>query len=128
MHSVIKQEIHLYQNFRESNFLITSKNATFTKFLYKEVPEKVSVIPIAQCGKIKNLLSPNFFFVKSTRHLVNSLVKLLLSRNFCKKSVRENFPNLHIVFYHTFEIFCEFVIGKADYMKFLSNTGKSKIQ
>ena len=34
-------------------------------------------------------------FVKSTRYLVISLAKPLLSRNFCEKNVRENFRNFH---------------------------------
>ena len=43
------------------------------------------------CGKMKNLLSPKFFSVKST--LVIYLVNALLSRNFCQKSMRESkFP------------------------------------
>ena len=49
-----------------------------------------------QCGKMKDLLSPKKYFVKSTRYLVISLVKMLLSRNFYQKSVRVNFR-----FYHT---------------------------
>ena len=34
-------------------------------------------------------------------YLVFSLVKLLLSRNFCEKSVRENFCNFHIVMHYS---------------------------
>ena len=41
----------------------------------------------AHCGKIKNLLSPKKFFVKS--------------RNFCQKCVRENFRNFHTVYHST---------------------------
>ena len=39
---------------------------------------------------MKNLLSPKKNFVKSTRYLVFSLVKMLISRNFCQKSVTVN--------------------------------------
>ena len=37
-------------------------------------------------------------------YLVISLVKLLLSRNFCQKCVRENSRNCHTVKHHTVEI------------------------
>ena len=40
--------------------------------------------PHAQSGKVKNLLSPKIF------RQINSLVKTLLSRNFCQKWVRLN--------------------------------------
>ena len=36
-------------------------------------------------------------FVKSTTYLVISLVKPLVSRNFCQKLVRVNFRNFHTV-------------------------------
>jgi len=35
---------------------------------------------------------------RQINYLVNSLVKPLLSRNFCQKSVRENFRYFHTVF------------------------------
>ena len=35
--------------------------------------------------------------IRQINYLVNSLVKPLLSRNFCEKSVRENFCNFHTV-------------------------------
>ena len=35
--------------------------------------------------------------IRQINFLVISLVKLLLSRNFCQKSVRENFRNFHTV-------------------------------
>ena len=46
---------------------------------------------------MKNLLSLKKNFVKSTTYLVISLVKPLLSRNFCQKCVRVNFRNFHTV-------------------------------
>ena len=36
-------------------------------------------------------------FVKSTIYLVSSLVKTLLSRNFCQRNVTVNFCNFHTV-------------------------------
>ena len=45
------------------------------------------------CGKMKNLLSPKFFPVKSTLYSVNAL----LSRNFSQKCVRVNFCYFHTV-------------------------------
>ena len=48
----------------------------------------------AQCGKYGNLLSMKKNFVKSTL-----LLKVVLSRNFCQKSMRRgNFCNFHTVF------------------------------
>ena len=66
----------------------------FTKFLSKFCErlrtkfQKFSLC-ITQCGKMKNLLSPKRNFVKSTTYLVILIVKPLLSRNFCQKSIRE---------------------------------------
>ena len=56
-----------------------------------------------QCGKTRNSLSPKFF--REINSLVTSLskIKTLLSRNFCQKSVRENFRNFHIVTQHTWK-------------------------
>ena len=52
----------------------------------------------AQCTLWKNekfsLTEKKF---RQINHLVISLVKPLLSRNFCEKSVRENFCNFHTV-------------------------------
>ena len=51
----------------------------------------------AQCGKTRNSLSPKKIF-RQINSLVLSLVKSTsLSRNFCQKSVRENFRNFHTV-------------------------------
>ena len=50
----------------------------------------------AQCGKMRNSLSPRKYFIIITS--VTCLVKtLLLSRDFCQKSVRVNFRNFHTV-------------------------------
>ena len=49
--------------------------------------------------------------IREMNSLVISLVKTLLSRNFCKKSVRENFRNFHTV-YHTLWKLQKFALTK----------------
>ena len=60
---------------------------------------KIVVFPHSQHTVWKNdkfsLTEKNF---RETNSLVISLVKLLLSRNFVQKSVRENFRNFHTVY------------------------------
>ena len=51
---------------------------------------------------MKDLLSPKKYSVKST--LVISLAKMLLSRNFCQKSVRANFRNFQTVSSNQFTV------------------------
>ena len=69
-----------------SNFFI--KNVTFTKFLPKMRETKVSTATIKQCGKTRNSLS--FTEKKFNRiiYSVISLVKPLLSRNFCEDEIK----------------------------------------
>ena len=50
--------------------------------------------------KKKNLLLMKKFSVKSTRYLVISLVKPLLSRNFCHKCLRVNFHSVCSSWFH----------------------------
>ena len=49
----------------------------------------------SQCGKMKNLLSLKIF--SSNQLISDSLVKSLLSRDFCQKCVWVNFRNFHSV-------------------------------
>ena len=49
------------------------------------------------CEKTRNSLSPKKKFREINCSLVTSSVKMLFSRNFCHKSVRENFRNFHTV-------------------------------
>ena len=66
---------------------------------------------LSQCGKMKKKkkLLPIKNFVKST--LVFSLVKTLLSRNFCQIRVTANFRNFHtartVTLTHFLQKFCE---------------------
>ena len=56
---------------------------------------KVSTATVPQCGKTRNSLSFTEKKFRQKIYLVISLVKPFLSRNFCEKSVRENFCNFH---------------------------------
>ena len=58
--------------------------------------EKNSCAHTAQCGKRKHLLSTKINF-RQINSLVFSLVKTLLSRNFCQRSVTVNFRIFHTV-------------------------------
>ena len=49
----------------------------------------------SQRGKTRDSLSPKIF--RQITCLLISLVKMLLSRNFCQKRMRENFRNFHTV-------------------------------
>ena len=65
----------------------------FRKFWHNY--EKISAQYVhTQCGKTWNSLSLKKK-IRQINYLVISLVKPLLSRNFCQKSVRENFRNFH---------------------------------
>ena len=63
---------------------------------------------LAQCEKTRNSLSTNIF--REINYSVTSVVKTLLSRNFCQKSVRENFRDFHTVLCGNFRIFLPFKI------------------
>ena len=81
---LVNSSIFLYRKiaiFRHIN--VFAKAVDFTKFL--------SVAFYAQYGKMKNLLSPIRKF-RQINSLVFSVVKTLLSRNFCQRSVTVNFP------------------------------------
>ena len=82
----------LTKNIRKIDTLVTSlgKNVDSTKCFKKKRESK-----FLQCGKVFTLTKINF--VKSTIYIVNSLVKPLLSRKFCQKSMRVNFHNFHTV-------------------------------
>ena len=53
------------------------------------------IFGFAQCWKTKTLLIEKKYFMKWTTYLVISLVKQLLSQNFCQKNERVNFHNFH---------------------------------
>ena len=78
-----------YNWFHEKRYLALS---LWTEIWFDEIYDVSST----QCGKMKNLLSPKKIF-RQINYLVISLVKALLSRNFCQKSVRVNFCNFHTV-------------------------------
>ena len=69
-----------------SNFF--SKNVTFTKFLLKKREREFPQFPNCAFTEKK---------FRQINSLVICLVKLLLSRNFCPKSVRLKFHNFHTV-------------------------------
>ena len=52
------------------------------------------LVTFTQCEEMKNLLSPKKWNCQ-INYLVICLVKMLLSRNFCQKSVRINFHYYH---------------------------------
>ena len=86
-HSVEKRDIFSHCKKNSSNQLFSnqfSKIIAFTKFLRKRCESTV------YCGKTRNSLSPKVFF-RQISSLVTSLVKTLISRNFCQKSVTVNF-------------------------------------
>ena len=71
----------------------------------------------SQCGKMRNLVSPKKYSVKLTTYLVISLVKTLLSRNFCHKCVRLNRSNFHTVTLLLFPLFLAKISWKRRYTK-----------
>ena len=90
---------YLLSHFFDKNFV---KAILYYCRTYKELVSRKKID--AQCGKTRNSLSPNFFFVKSTTYLTSSFVKTLLSRIFCQKSVRDNFLFFHTVLWHCSKI------------------------
>ena len=90
--------------FRQINSLVTylvnqllSRNfcQKWARENFRNFHNVVVEITETQCGKMKNLLSPKK--IRQTNSLVFSLVKTLLSRNFCQRSVTVNFRNFHTV-------------------------------
>ena len=88
------------------NLLTVWKNETFslTTKIFRQINSLVtylvhiSTICTAQCEKTRHSLSLKKK-IRQINYLVISLVKPLISRNFCEKSVRENFCNFHTVQY-----------------------------
>ena len=95
--------IYSHRNFFSSNHLFSyffSKIVDFTKLLPKKRKSKFSKLPHfdehhATSGKIKNLVLPKVF--RQINSLVISLLKTLLSRNFCQKYVRRDCSNFDTV-------------------------------
>ena len=75
-----------------------SKYVTFTKFLSKKCDSKFLQFP--HCVSLEKIFLKLIYIVP--RH--GLLVKKLISRNFSKKSGKENFRNLHNCAQHTVEI------------------------
>ena len=102
LHSVEKQKNRCHANYFSSN-QFRVKFFLRKKLLSRNFCEKMVAVKFCyfhtvhheQCWKLKNSLSLNFFFVKSTTYLVF----FAFSRNFCLKSVGENFRNFHTVRY-----------------------------
>ena len=91
------------EKFRQINYLFSnfsSETVTFTKFLPKMRESEFLEFPQCDIVEKPEIRSHLIFFVKSTIYLVISLVKPLLSRNFCQKCVRVNFR----IFHSTLEI------------------------
>ena len=77
----------------------------------------------------REILSLNKNFVKSTRYLVISLEKPLFSRNFCEKSVGENFCNFHTALCGNRKISSNCLFRKnVTFTKFLSKMCETKSQ
>ena len=75
------------QNSVKSTFsLIVAMWIDFTKFCF-------CMFFTVQCGKTRNSLTEKKF--RQITYLIISLVKAMLSRNFCEKNVRDNFCNFH---------------------------------
>ena len=79
-------------------FVKSSKYVTFTKFLSKKCDSKFLQFP--HCVSLEKIFLKLIYIVP--RH--GLLVKKLISRNFSKKSGKENFRNLHNCAQHTVEI------------------------
>ena len=82
--------------------LTTNKATFFVKSIlfhlfHSSLVWKLRKFTVTQCRKTRNSLSLLENFFRQINYLVISLVKPLLSRNFCEKSVRENFCNFHTV-------------------------------
>ena len=97
--------------FRQINSLVTylvnqllSRNfcQKWARENFRNFHNVVVEITETQCGKMKNLLSPKK--IRQTNSLVFSLVKTLLSRNFCQ---RENFS-----FFCLTKDLCNFLTGQ----------------
>ena len=92
-HTVEKWKIYSHQRIFPSNQLFSnlySKCVDFTKFLQKK---KVEYSTLWKNEKF----TLNEIFFRQINSLVICLVKPLLSRNFCRKSVRLKFHNFHTV-------------------------------
>ena len=86
--------------FREINFTVNlfTRKVVLTEIFQKTLIQKFRnfyTVHIAWCGKIKIFSLEIFSSYQLPTYLAISLVKLLFSRNFSKKSVRVNFWKYH---------------------------------
>ena len=79
----------IYRQINSLAILSSVKTVVFTKFLVKMTTD--------HRVQWKNEKFPHWNFFRQINYLVISLVKPLLSRNFCGKSVRENFYTVRIL-------------------------------
>ena len=85
----------IWRKIFEKSLTVKLRNFSATNQFSRKSSVKVTF------GKARNSLSPNFF-LREISSFVTSLVKTLLSRNFCQRNARVNFRNFHTV--HTLQV------------------------